>query len=188
MSRKLLELPRLVDRALWTEAQLSGVAFLTPKDAPPGLGLVLAGARAGLAIFDAWRRDLGARDEHELLRVAIVEGAIPGKPAGYTLTVGLDVGAVGAMLIADPKLGGVSHDVAAPAAVGRRMTTPKSGSAHLHAWKALFAAAGVYALVPVVDEGRGWEPYYGRMLCKRRLYLRRADEIHGDDPDAFILH
>ncbi len=179
----LYEVPRLIDRTLWTSAQLAGVAFLTPKGGPPGLGIIFTGSIAGLRIFDGWRRDLGEVDADELLRVAIVEGTIAGKPPGYTLTIGVDLTSVAAKL-ADRSLDGLSYDVDAPSSVRRRMNTPPSGSPHLMAWKPLFAAAGEYALVPVVDVGNGWEPRYDKQLRKRRLYLRRAEEIKPGDPDA----
>jgi hypothetical protein len=186
MTEKLLEVPRLIDRKLWTEAQLGGVAFLTPKNAPPGLGLIFTGAAAGLAIFDGWRADLGERDDGELLRVAIIEGEVAGKPPGYTLTIGLDLEALAARL-RDRSLDGLSYDVSAPGAIRRRMNTPPGGSPHLAAWRPLFAAAGEYALVPVVNGAEGWEPHYEKGLGKKKLLFRRAQDIQPGDPDFFAL-
>ena len=186
MTEKLLELPRLIDRKLWTDAQLGGVAFLTPKEGPPGLGLIFTGKPAGLAIFDGWRADLGERDAAELLRVAIIEGEIPGKPPGYTLTLGLDLQAVAARLH-DRAIDGLSYDVTALGSIRRRMNTPPGGSPHLAAWKPLMAAAGEYALVPVVNSPDGWEPHYEKMIVKKKILLRRVDEIKPGDPDHAAL-
>jgi hypothetical protein len=67
------------------------------------------------------------------------------------------------------------------------MNTPPGGSPHLNAWKPLRAASEDYALVPVVNGVDGWEPRYEKLILKRRLYLRRVDEIGRDDPDASAL-
>jgi hypothetical protein len=67
------------------------------------------------------------------------------------------------------------------------MNTPPGGSPHLTAWKPLFAAAGEYALVPLVNGPDGWEPRYEKMLRKKKLHLRRAEEIQPGDPDAPAL-
>lgn len=182
MPENLFELPQLIDKKLWMEAQLGGVAFLIPKDKPPGLGLIFPGGPAGLAIFDGWRRDLGEVDRDELLRVSIVEGEIPGKPPGYTLLLSVDLQAV-VSRAAD----GVSVDMNALGVVKRRMNTPPGGSPHLANWKPLYAATGEFALVPLINGPDGWEPRYERMLRKKRLHLRRAEEIKAGDPDASAL-
>src|SRR5215468_1093355 len=68
-----LRVPRIIDVALWTRANPSGVAFLAPDDGPPGLGIVFRDAAAGVEIFERWLTELGPEDSDELIRVTITE-------------------------------------------------------------------------------------------------------------------
>jgi hypothetical protein len=186
MTEPLLEFPKVIDRALWARADCIGVAFLAPQGAPPGLGLLMRDPHAALAIFEGWRNQFGSRDEEEIIRVAIIEGDIPGKPTGYTLTMGVDVETFARRLAAG-NARGVSFDVTAPTSWMRRMPTPPGGSPHLRRFKDLYEAACAYTLVPVIDRGEGWEPRYEHEILKRRIVLRRSDEIGPNDPDRTVL-
>jgi hypothetical protein len=77
---------------MWDAARWCATAFVhdTFGERPPCLGIVFEDMEAGRRIFAEWRRLLGRVDKHEQLRIALVEGDIPGKPAGYTVHVSSD--------------------------------------------------------------------------------------------------
>jgi hypothetical protein len=183
-NEKLFEVPRVIDASLWKRANCAALAFLAPANGPPGLGFVFQDGEAGAAIFDAWRRAFGPRDENEVVRVAIIEGDIPNKPPGYTVTVGPDHEEIVRRAAA---VDGLSIDVTGLGSWGRRMNTAPGGSPHLRSFKEMYAQRREYALVPVVMAGGGVEPLYDKQLLKRKLLLRDWRQIGPDDPDAPVL-
>src|SRR5438874_12779960 len=77
----------LIDPEQWNAARWRGTAFLTASagDEPPGLAIAFLDEAHGRRIFQHWRERLGLVDVHEELRVAIIEGDIPGEAPGYTV-------------------------------------------------------------------------------------------------------
>ncbi len=181
----LIEMPRLLNPQAWERANVLGIAFLTPQGSPPGLGFIFQDAAAASSIFDGWRRDLGPRDENELLRVSIIEGQRPGKPPGYVVTMMPNVEALAAQAA---RAGGLSLDMRAFGVWAKSMNTPPEGSPHLAAWKQLYAQRGEYAIVPVLMTGGGPDPRYEQQLVKRQIHLRNVRDLVGpNDPDAFVM-
>lgn len=185
-SANQLRVPRIIDGELWTRAHPSGVAFLAPDDGPPGLGIVFDDAAAGVAIFEDWLAELGAEDRDELIRVAIVEGDVAGQPPGYSVVIEVDVDSISDALAASD-LDGVDLEAEGLGSVRWRMRTPPGGSPELAAWKRRFAAAGRYALVPVIDDGDGLEPAYELQLVKRKLVFESAAAAPAASPEATMM-
>lgn len=181
----LYEMPTIIDRGAWTKAECVGIAFLTPENGPPGLGIIFRDAQAACWIFDTWRRQIGERDDDDILRVAVIEGNVPGKPPGYTLTIGPNIEALVKRAAAS---GGLSFDVTKLNGWQRRMNTAPEGSPHLFTFKQLYKAMFEYALVPVILSGSDIDPKYDKQIVKTKLLLRDVREIVGpDDPDAGVL-
>ena len=180
-----MEFPKLVDSQAWERANVLGIAFLTPTGSPPGLGFIFQDPGPALAIFEGWRRDLGPRDDDELLRVSILEGARPGRPPGYVVTLMPDLEAI---VRRAAERGGLSFDMNVVDAWAKSMNTPPGGSPHLNTWKQGYGQAGEYALVPVFMRDGAPEPHYDMQLVKRRVALRDIREVAGpNDPDAFVV-
>ncbi len=183
--KPLMEMPKLVDSRVWTRANVLGIAFLTPQGAPPGLGFIFQDPSAANEIFDAWRRDLGPRDEAEMLRVSIIEGERPGKPPGYIVTLMPNIEAIAKRAA---ETGGLSFDINTFDAWAKSMNTPPGGSPHLATWKQLYAERGEYAIVPVFITGASPDPQYDKQLVKRQVFLRSVRDVVGpNDPDAFVM-
>lgn len=168
-----LRVPRIIDRALWTQARPTGVAFLAPAEGPPGLGIVFDDAAAGVEIFERWIAELGPEDRDELIRVTITEGDVAGQPPGYTVAIEVDVDSISEALVRRA-LDGVDLEAEGLGAVRWRMRTPPGGSPHLAAWKRRFAETGRYALVPMLDDDGGLAPVYELQLVKRKLGFETA--------------
>lgn len=75
---------------LWDRARWSGAILMWAPEKPPVLGLAFQNESAGRKIFEEWRSRYGERDVYEELRVAIVEGDIPGADPGYSIHIGTD--------------------------------------------------------------------------------------------------
>jgi hypothetical protein len=58
---------------------------------PPLLALLFEEKEAGIRIFKGWRRELGARDVENKLRIAIITGIDRKHPAYYRLIVGPNI-------------------------------------------------------------------------------------------------
>ncbi len=84
-------LKSFIDIPLWDRARWLGVAVICSPDDPPGLGLLFENQAAGTEIFAGWKRRLGSIDEHNQLRVTIVEGSIVGAAPGYNIRIGTNV-------------------------------------------------------------------------------------------------
>jgi len=79
----------LIDVEMWNKAKWVATAYLVseaPQD-PPCLGLVFENADAGRQIFKGLIKRLGKEDTYEELRIAIIEGELPGDPTGYTVHI-----------------------------------------------------------------------------------------------------
>src|SRR5215831_19415244 len=76
---------QLIDPALWDAAKWKAVAFGAQAGKPPLMAFIFANINAGRQIFAKWREAIGGDiDKEEMIRIAIIEGDIPGEPAGYT--------------------------------------------------------------------------------------------------------
>lgn len=162
-----LVVPRIIDLDLWSRATPSGVMFLAPDDGPLGLGILFRDAAAGVEIFDRWLTGIGPEDTYELIRVTIAETDVPGQ-AGFMVIIEVDVDSISETL-ATRNFDGVDIEVDGLGSVRWGVRTPSEGSLRLAEWKRLLSGSGVYALVPVIDDGDGLEPAYELGLVKRKL-------------------
>src|SRR6185437_3870407 len=83
----------LIDIPLWDKAGWQGVGYIEHPDArvPPLLALLFDEKEAGIRIFKGWRRELGAKDVENKLRIAIITGIDRKHPAYYRLIVGPNI-------------------------------------------------------------------------------------------------
>jgi hypothetical protein len=154
----------LIDVGLWDEAGWFGVAFLGPGGARPlpRVGLLFRHAAPAVRIFTDLARRIGPRDVHEQIRLAFVEGDIPGQRAGYTAVVGCS---------------------AAPI---RHHRLHDSGA--LAAFTAAAAQHGRYLLVPLVVAGGDLRALYELAIEKAAIEMRQARDIRDpSDPDWAVL-
>ncbi len=158
----------LFEPTLWRRAELMAVAFATPEGAPPTLGLVFRDADVAGAIFLGWRHALGEVDEHDLIRVAIIEGELRGRAPGYAVHLSIDPGDA-----PPPPRGGD---------VWRRM--PQAGSPHLRRFQVAYGQHRRYHLAPATLGG-GVAFMTHLAIGKRRLAMRRISDVGLiGDPDA----
>jgi hypothetical protein len=175
-------IPRLIEPTLWQRAAWVAVAFLTPRELSPTLGLVFRDRDTATAIFTGWQHMIGKTDTDELLRIAIIEGTLPGQAPGYTVHIGLDVA------VAEQRLRDAGISLAAPLddrdqASCRMLGT---GGTALRRFAEAYDRDRRYLLAPAVLDGTtGIEFMPHLVIAKHRLAFRRVGLIA--DADAAIF-
>lgn len=170
----MTDIPQVIDIPLWDRASWKGVAVANPENKPPFFGLVFGDREGGQKIFDGLRALTGEADERELIRVAIIEGDIPGEPPGYTVTI-----CTNPDLISGPYLAVVR---------GHRMN-PDPRSQNLTMFKRSYAKWQRYFLLNAVLSPDGQLTFdFDRMIGKTMIAFRHVSEIvEPDDIDQAIF-
>ena len=153
--------------------------------APPIMGLVFADAEAGRALFREWAAACDHRDELEELRVAVVEGDIPGMEPGYSVHLCPDPEA---LMIRAAAEGREAGGAAPPSRVSRMHPHLGGDPSMLPAFKREYERHGQYLLAPVTRRGDG--QLYVDVDCgveKTVLHFRDAADIGPGDIDASVL-
>jgi hypothetical protein len=172
---------------LWDKAKWKGTFFAQFPGSIPILGIAFLNKEPAEAIFKEWIQRYGEADEFEELRIAIIEGDIPGKEPGYSIQIGIDHENVlrrfkqaGLPADPDPVLITVSRI--------HRMN-PAPGSRYLPLFKEGYKEYGEYLLVPAVCEPDGSNPQMAPVLGirKKMIHFRRAEDIGPNDPDIAVL-
>jgi hypothetical protein len=172
-----------IDVDTWNKAMWLGVLYVGFPDGktPPLLGLLFQNELAGRKVFTDWRAKIGPKDEKEDLRVAIIEGAAPGREPGYFVHIGPDPDRVMERAkeqgYADPRklvMGLVSRV--------HRMNPPP-GSPNLANFKKEVARHERYGLVPVFLRNGNPTPDMGLVIEKSKIHFRLVEEVGADDID-----
>lgn len=170
-----------IDIALWDRAGWRGVAWMWPPNSPPGMGLLFGDHGAGTEIFLGWKQRLGDHDNRELLRVSVIEGAIPGADPGYNVRIGTNIAHL-LETFPDAKKPGTAVLTASRI---HRMN-PSPASPNLAKFKQAFETHGRYAIVQVVpgDRPGGISPVYETAIMKTEVFFRQIEGIEKGDPDS----
>ncbi len=158
-----------------------------PRTGPPIMGLCFDNANAGRKLFSQLVDYQGQLDEHEEIRISIIEGSPPGQPLGYSVHLcpdpeSLAAYATAAGIVLDPKL---------IRFFGRwnRMYPVSSHPSLLEAFKKGFAQHKEFMLTSATRRDDGQEYFDVQLgLVKHKIEFRRlADITTDDDPDAMAL-
>ncbi len=178
MGRRDLQRLFLIDIPLWDRAQWRAAAFDwgASSESIPAVGLVFLNGPAGAEIFKQWRAFLGPEDEHELIRLSIIEGDIPGKEPGYTIHIGPNSD----RWIEHAREQGVDIDkqTAQVLTLGRILRlNPNGESPSLRKFKEAYRRKKEFLLVPSGMSSTGPVLHRELAIHKRELFLRRTEEI-----------
>src|ERR1043165_3295329 len=169
-------LSTLINPMLWDRADWIGILFAVERSGtqPPVAALLFRHEAAGRTVFDDLIRKIGAEDTRGLLRVAIVEGDIPGRPPGYTMHVG-------------PYLDNTAQDAAAGAGKALRMdvvlvsrvcrVSEGPESFGLPVFKEQYARFRRCRLVPAGPRPEAFSPHSDLGIWKTDLIFRQAADI-----------
>jgi len=178
----------LIDDDEWNAAGWNGITYLhDPKGVNlPCFGLVFEkNIEAGKQIFSGWIARLGRIDRYDELRIAIIEGEIPGLKKGYSVHISSDPENIGKRAKAEGI--DIKSDYMVSASRVHRMT-PEPGSPHLPRFKQEYAKHGRYYLIPVSRSASGQPtPLLEYAIGKAKIYFRDALEISQRDMDSIVF-
>jgi hypothetical protein len=172
----------LINVELWDRARWRGVVF--GRGGPHErlyVALVYQDRDAAAEIFRDWHEHIGPVDINELIRLAVVEGDIPGKSPGYTVHISPNV----ERLLA-------TRDPATKAPVEfftRLQRMPNPTSPHLARFKQDVAEEPRYLLMAAAltgPESFALNPIHA--IEKTRIVFRQARDIQAQhDVDSIVL-
>jgi hypothetical protein len=176
-----------IDVSLWNEAGWCAVAFWQKtEESIPMLGLGFVNAKPAAAIFEGWHRRYGEWDKNDELRIAIIEGDIPGKAPGYSVHISADHDRVverykrAGLEVADTDLFFTISRV-------HRMNAPDSP--HLKFFKESYKQKGEYMLLAVNCNRDGSNPRFltSHAIKKQVIHFRDAKDIGPNDQDRAVF-
>lgn len=183
--RKKVGFLTAIDESKWEAAGWHGVIFGHDPSGnyPPMVGLLFRNIEAGKSIFAGWRESLADNDKFDELRLAFIEGEIPNKESGYSVSIGLDIENVRNKI--ESQGGEWKPDYILTTSRFHRMN-PNPGSNNLEIFKQNFQRHGTYFLVPAsgdYTQPSSIVPLMDLKIQKRKVYLRNITEITEEDID-----
>lgn len=184
--RKTLLVSSLIDIETWDKAVWRGAGFLFGYTPLPTLLLPFVNKKYATKIFEDWISVVGRDDTDEEIRIALVEGDVPGEPTGYYIVVGNNLDQVvkraekSGTTIDDLMIFNVSQIIRA---------NPKDNFQLFNYFKKAYETTGEYMLMPaIVDESTGQiKPLSKLGIHKRKLIYRNIADITENDEDAILL-
>lgn len=184
--RKNLFITSLIDIEAWNKAVWRGAGFVLGYMTLPVLLLPFVNEKYAIRIFEDWIKIIGRDDKKEDIRIALVEGDVPGEASGYYVVVGNNIDE--AMKRAEK--GGFSADETMILNVSRIIrANPRDNFQLFNYFKEAYHQYGEYMLMPAVLNEKTGEikplPQYG--IHKKQLVYRHISDITENDQDAILL-
>lgn len=186
--RKSLFVSSLIDIDTWNKAVWRGAAFLLdPQNShPPCLMLPFLHEEFCVRIFEDWINIFGREDKFEELRIAIIEGEIPGEDKGYSLHISSNLDRV----IERCDQEGLNFDETLILTISRiHRANPTDDFKMFNLFKEHYLKHNNYTLMPcVIDERlKRIKPLYDYAIKKKELIFRHVSEIGKDDQDFAVV-
>ena len=184
--RKNLFITSMIDIEAWNKAVWRGAGFVLGYMPLPALLLPFVNEKYAIKIFEDWIKIIGRDDKKEDIRIALVEGDVPGETSGYYVVVGNNIDE--AMKRAEK--GGFSADETMILNVSRIIrANPRDNFQSFNYFKDAYHQYGEYMLMPAVLNEKTREikplPQYG--IHKKQLVYRHISDITENDQDAILL-
>lgn len=184
MNNKAIYVTGVIDTELWDKANWMGTAILSDKKSAPYLGLLFQNKDAAIKIFEQWNKDFGHRDLYEEIRIAVIEGDIPGQEHGYTVHITTNQD----NLVDKCKKLNLSVEQVLFAIISRfrRMSTEK-GNRNMAIFREEVERFLSYKIIPVYMSESGLEPLFDYEIEKTEIFFRQVDEITENDVDVVCI-
>lgn len=180
-----MKLVDLIDVELWNQARWKGVVFGGWPDKPPFMALAFVNGEAGQQIFRGLRDITGPIDTFELIRVAIIEGDIPGEDPGYTVHIGPNLDGI----VAAAKAAGSEPPGGMMILTRIHRMNPTPGSPHLARFKGAFAQHQRYSLLgaSISATGQNLTIDFEQPIGKTLVIFKHVSNIGKNDIDKAIF-
>lgn len=179
----------VIQDELWDQAHWVATAFAFPPvdGGIPAMALAFEHEHPAVNIFQQWHATFGSEDTEERIRVAIIEGDIPGQPEGYTIHVTTNPAYLVTQIERTP--GHASdHQIATLCRFNRMGTTHLSQG--LGRFKTTVKSLGKYLLLPAIYNqhvSAEVRPLLELAIVKREIHFRHVHEIAPSDIDAAVI-
>lgn len=186
--RKSLFVTSLIDVETWDNAIWRGAAFCLNKanDEPPCFMLPFINEKYARRIFEDWINLFGREDKYEELRIAIIEGDIPGEEKGYSIHIGSNFDRILQRCDRD----GINVDEKLFMTLSRiHRANPTDGFKMFNLFKEQYFTHRKYILMPcIINElSKEIKPIFSLGIQKRELVFRNVKDISDDDPDIVVI-
>lgn len=184
--RKTLFVTSMIDIESWDKAVWRGAGFVVGYLPLPTLLLPFLNEEYAIKIFEDWIALIGEDDKNEDIRIALVEGDVPGEAPGYYVVVGNNIdeavkrAEASGSVIDELMIFNVSRIIRA---------NPSDGFQAFNYFKEVYRQCGEYVLMPaVLDQCTGEiKPLTKYGIHKKQLVYRHISEISENDQDAILL-
>jgi hypothetical protein len=167
----------VIKQAYWDKAEWGGVLYMTAPDSDemPIMALIFKDPEAGSKIFEYWKKQYGAADEDEAIRIAIMRNIDVEFPADYRFGVSANVkgSAAKGMLVASAT---------------RIHTMTPDDKVNLDRFLGQYKKIGSYKLTiaAITADGRPMMPT-DLGIIKKELIVKTPDQVGEDDPDKVLV-
>ena len=186
--RKSLFISSPIDLESWDKATWRGAAFLmdpTGENFPCFL-LPFTNEKPARKIFSDWRAIYGEEDIDDEIRIALIEGDIPGQESGYSIHITPNIDNVFKRMDSN----GFVVDKSILMSISRiQRANPTDNFAMLNMFKKQYHSHCKYLLAPaVLDEVNGRiKPMTDLGIIKNNIVFRHVDDINDNDIDSAIF-
>jgi len=185
--RKSLFISTPIDIETWDKAIWRGAAFLLDptNEGPPCFLLPFANEKAAIKIFKDWNAFYGKEDKDNEIRIALIEGEIPGESQGYSIHISPNIDRV---IERVEKMG--TKETSLIMSISRiQRANPTDDFKMYNMFKSQFKVHKAYLLAPViVDEKLGrMKPLIDLGIMKKDIIFKSVDDIDENDIDYAVL-
>lgn len=179
--KKAMCVTTVIDMDLWNRADWRGTAVLSDGQSAPYLGLLFENREVAIKIFKQWNENFGDKDIYEEIRIAIIEGDIPGEAHGYTVHITTNQ----ENLVSKCKKLNLEIDKTLFVIINRfrRIETAKNNR-NMKVFREEVERYLSYKLIPVYMSKEGLEPLFDYAIEKTEVYFRQVSDITENDIDA----
>lgn len=184
--RKTLFVTSFIDIDTWDKAIWRGAGFALGYFPLPALLLPFKNKKYAIKIFEDWIATIGKKDTNENIRIALVEGDVPGEDPGYYVVVGNNIDEA----VKRAEKNGTSIDDLMILNISRIIrANPQDGFESFNIFKESYQQYKQFILMPaVINELTGQItplPEYG--ILKKQLLYRHISDITENDQDGILL-
>jgi hypothetical protein len=176
----------LINIEKWDQAMWRGIVFIIDQSYQklPVIGILYEDGEVGKDIFIELVDRVGEGDEFDELRIAIVEGDMPGKAPGYSVHISSNP--VNTIERARSEGIEINAELIVTGSRIHRME-PTPDSLNLPMFKDAYQRMGTYLVIPVSMKPDGIQPHFDHGIVKREIYFRYIDDLDEGDFDSIVL-